>query len=93
MRNVRAQVGPSEFTQIITGGAAPAVPKPAPPQALAAPVPTKRSIPTGLIVAINIVLLLAILLVALVLKKPRATVPNLRLPPAPTAPAILKPPR
>lgn len=89
--HVRAQAGPSEFTQIITGGAAPAVPKPAAPAAVAHPVPVKRSIPTGLIVAINIVLLLAILLVALVLKKPRATVPNPKLPPAPTVPAIVKP--
>lgn len=80
--------GPSEFTQMISRAPAPVVPE---VQAVKAPDPKvaakeKRRLPLGLIVVINAVILIAVLLVVFVLKRPVPTAPK-----APTAPAVTAP--
>ena len=91
---INANAGPSEYTQLIANGAAPVIPPLAPstPKGMQDRA-TKRRLPTGLVVAINAVLLIAALLLFFVLRRP---VPTLRqalpqvpvMPNMPTAPKI-----
>jgi len=91
---ISANAGPSEYTQLIANGPAPVVPELKPAKSAAETAKAgKRRLPTGLIIVINAVLLIATLLVFFVF---RQQVPNrARLTPAapimpniPTAPRI-----
>lgn len=67
---INANAGPSEFTQLISNGAAPVVPELKPSKsATDAQKPAKRRLPTGLIVVINAVLLITTLLLFYVFKQ------------------------
>jgi len=90
---INASAGPSEYTQLIGRGAAPVIPE-LKPTANAGTVKSKgRRLPTGLIVVVNAVLLVAALLMFFVLKR---QVPTARtivpkgpvMPSMPTAPQI-----
>lgn len=85
-----AAAGPSEFTQMISRAPAPVVPAPAPsPNAITSTYKAIRRIPTALIVVINAVILIAVLLVVLVMRRPAPTVPKVpTLPAVPTAPTV-----
>ncbi len=88
-----ASAGPSEFTQMISRAPAPVVPPPAevnPPAPKADAKPARR-FPLGLILVINAVILIAVLLVVFVLKRPVPTVPTAPTKPAVTAPAVNAP--
>lgn len=83
-----ASAGPSDFTRMISKAPAPVVPEPKAPEPVASslsPAAAKRTIPLGLILVINAVLIAAVLLIVLVLRRPTPTVPA--APAVPTAPA------
>lgn len=87
-----AAAGPSDFTRMISKAPAPVVPEapaPAPAAPAGTPAAAKRAIPMGLILVINAVLLVAVLLIVFVLRRPAPTVPT--PPPVPTAPALPAP--
>ena len=96
---VSGAAGPSDFTMMIRGAPAPVVPvielkAPESPKGTGAP--PKRGIPTGLIVVINAVILVAVILVVLVLRKPTPRTPTLPTAPtisAPAAPAVPSAPK
>jgi hypothetical protein len=95
-----AKAGPSDYTMLIRHSETPAPPapkatQPAPP---AAPAPAKRQIPLGLIIALNVVLVLAIALVLYFVFRPAppnaaagGPLPAGATPPAVTAPAVTAP--
>jgi hypothetical protein len=80
-----AKAGPSDFTRMISTAPAPVVPAPkAAPTAMNVPVAQKRSIPMGLIIVINAVIIIAVILVVMLIRRPS--------PPAtPTVPTVTKP--
>lgn len=84
--------GPSDFTRLISQAAPPVVP-PAPTPAAAKPAataaPAKRAIPMGLIVVINAVILLAVIVIVFVLRKPQPRVPS--TPAVPRVPSVSAP--
>lgn len=93
--------GPSDFTRMISKAPAPVVPD-APPAPAAGsanagaatatkPATGKRGIPTGLIIVINAVILVAVLIVVFVLKKPAPTIPAKPAVPTATAPQLPAP--
>ena len=85
--------GPSEFTQLISRAPMPVVPDAA--VTAARPVKTnateKRRLPMGLIIVINAVILIAVLMLVLVLKRPVSTVPTVPKAPSVSAPALKAP--
>lgn len=85
--------GPSEFTQLISRSPAPVVAEPAAPAPAAANAEAKgkRRLPMGLIIVINAVILIAVLLVVFVMKRPVPTAPTAPKAPAVTAPAVTAP--
>jgi hypothetical protein len=93
-----APAGGSDFTRIIARSSLPSVPDaPTPPPATGrragrapAGAPNdKRPIPVGLILIINAVILLAVLLVFFLLRRPVPSVPSTpSLPSAPAAPTL-----
>lgn len=91
---ISANAGPSEYTQLIANGAAPVVPELKPAKSATDPAKTgRRRLPTGLIVVINAVLLIATLLIFFVYKTQVPTVQNTvpalpRMPNVPTAPKL-----
>ena len=91
---ISANAGPSEYTQLIANGAAPVVPELKPAKSTTDPSKTgKRRLPTGLIVVINAVLIIATLLIFFVYRTQVPTVQNTvpampRVPNMPTAPKI-----
>jgi hypothetical protein len=87
----KATTGPSDFTRLISQAAAPVVPpapEPAAPK-LTAAAPAKRSLPMGLIVVINVVILLAVIVIVFVLRRPQPIVPS--MPAAPQVPTVSAP--
>ena len=91
---ISANAGPSEYTQLISNGAAPVVPELKPQSTKEAVSGSgRRRLPTGLIVVINVIILIAVLLIFFVYKQ---QIPNrARLMPAapimpnmPTAPKL-----
>ncbi|WP_373061920.1 hypothetical protein [Gemmatimonas sp.] len=84
--------GPSDFTRLISQAAAPVVPLASTPAA-AKPVtiatPAKRTIPMGLIVVINTVILLAVIVIVFVLRKPQPSMPS--KPAVPKVPSVSAP--
>jgi len=93
---VNASAGPSDFTQLISRAAEPVVPALAPMVAAntgRASTSAKRRMPTGLIIVINAVLLIATLLLFFVLRRPVPTRAQLTparpvMPNIPSAPKI-----
>jgi hypothetical protein len=86
--------GPSDYTMLIRQSATPppAAPKAAAP-APSQPAPARRSIPLGLLIALNVVLVLAIALVAYFVLRPAppTAVPGGGVPAVPTSPAVQAP--
>jgi hypothetical protein len=99
--------GPSDYTMLIRQSATPAPPvaKPAAPTPPAVPAETRRSIPLGLIIALNVVLVLAIVLVLYFVFRPAPPnvtpggavpavstgAPAVQTPAVPSAPAVKAP--
>ena len=93
-----AKQGPSDFTRMIREAPAPVVPEVAKtPASSQAAKPAKRSVPMGLIVVINVVILLTVVLVFVLLnnrkptapavpKTPEVKAPDVKLPDAPKPP-------
>ena len=95
-----ANAGPSDFTRMISTAPAPKVPTPVvpapPPTSMNVPIVAKRSVPMGLIIVINVVVILAIAMVFMLLRKPQVpTTPAVQKPsvtaPKVTPPAVSKP--
>ncbi|MDQ6611235.1 MAG: hypothetical protein M3Y64_02270 [Gemmatimonadota bacterium] len=86
---VNAKAGPSEYTQLIASAVAPVMPPLAPSSTAGGSTNklNKRRLPTGLVVAINAVLLIAALLIFFVLRRPVPTMTQV-LPQAPVMPNI-----
>ena len=92
---VNASAGPSEYTQLISHGRAPVIPALAPGNAQGTTIDkgNKRRLPTGLVVVINAVLLIAALLLFFVLRRPVPTMTQVLpqtpvMPNMPTAPKL-----
>ena len=99
--------GPSDYTMLIRQSATPPPPvaKPAAPAPAASPTEPRRSIPLGLIIALNVVLLLAIALVLYFVFRPAppnvtpggaapavpTAAPAVQAPAVPSAPAVKAP--
>jgi hypothetical protein len=99
--------GPSDYTMLIRQSVTPAAPvaKPAAPTPAAPPAEPRRSIPLGLIIALNVVLVLAIALVLYFVFRPASPnvtpggpapaaptgAPSVQTPAVPAAPAVKAP--
>ena len=87
--------GPSDYTMLIRQSATPAPPAPkaAAPARVVDPTTPKRSVPLGLLIALNVVLVLAIALVLYFVFRPAPpnAAPGTPLPAAPSAPSVQAP--